>query len=115
MSDEDYELMMIKVKDQEQKKKLAEALKSDKEREERTYSEYEESDEEKNAAGSEFSSDSNDLLSLGHGDSENEYDDLYIGGYCNGKALNNSFSGPYSKMDHIHADRGPNPQFQDFK
>jgi len=32
MSDEEYEEMMIKVKDQEQKKKLADALKSDKEK-----------------------------------------------------------------------------------
>lgn len=29
MSDSEYELMMSKIKDQEQKKKLAEALKSD--------------------------------------------------------------------------------------
>lgn len=32
MSEEEYELMMTVIKDQEQKKKLAEALKSDKEK-----------------------------------------------------------------------------------
>ena len=50
MNDEEYEKMMNEVKDREQKKKLAEALKSDKEKEGRTFSEYEDSDEDLNAA-----------------------------------------------------------------
>ena len=35
------------------------------------------------------------------------------GGYGKGKPLNNSFTGPYSIMDHIHVDRGANKQFDD--
>ena len=34
------------------------------------------------------------------------------GGYGKGKPLNNSFSGPYNNMDHIHVDRGANTQFE---
>ena len=34
------------------------------------------------------------------------------GGIGQGKVMNNSFGGPYSNMDHIHNDRGENPQFQ---
>jgi hypothetical protein len=34
------------------------------------------------------------------------------GGYGKGKPLNNSFSGPYNNMDHIHVDRGANVQFE---
>ena len=34
------------------------------------------------------------------------------GGYGKGKPLNNSFSGPYNNMDHIHVDRGANAQFE---
>lgn len=33
------------------------------------------------------------------------------GGYGRGKPLNNSFTGPYNNMDHIHIDRGANTQF----
>lgn len=33
------------------------------------------------------------------------------GGYGKGKPLNNSFSGPYNNMEHIHVDRGANTQF----
>ena len=35
------------------------------------------------------------------------------GGYGKGKPLNNSFTGPYSIMDHIHVDRGANKQFDE--
>ena len=34
------------------------------------------------------------------------------GGYGKGKPLNNSFTGPYNNMDHIHVDRGANTQFE---
>lgn len=33
------------------------------------------------------------------------------GGYGKGKPLNNSFTGPYNNMEHIHVDRGANKQF----
>ncbi len=37
---------------------------------------------------------------------------LFVGGgYGKGKPLNNSFTGPYNNMDHIHVDRGANKQF----
>ncbi|CAI2382849.1 unnamed protein product [Moneuplotes crassus] len=37
---------------------------------------------------------------------------LFVGGgYGKGKPLNNSFTGPYNNMDHIHIDRGANKQF----
>ena len=45
---------------------------------------------------------------LGHGDSEDEIVDHFAPGYKNGKALNNSFTGPYTNMGHIHVDKGPN-------
>ena len=35
------------------------------------------------------------------------------GGYGKGKPLNNSFTGPYNVMDHIHVDRGANKQFEE--
>lgn len=34
------------------------------------------------------------------------------GGYGKGKPLNNSFTGPYNNMEHIHVDRGANKQFE---
>jgi len=37
---------------------------------------------------------------------------LFVAGYKNGKALNNSFTGPYTNMGHIHVDKGANPQFE---
>jgi hypothetical protein len=52
---------------------------------------------------------SDDDLSLGHGDSDVETEDLFAPGYGTGKALNNSFTGPYTNMDHIHRDKGENP------
>lgn len=41
-----------------------------------------------------------------------EYDLFEGGGYGKGKPLNNSFTGPYNNMDHIHKDRGANTQFE---
>jgi serine/threonine protein kinase len=57
-------------------------------------------------------SDSEESISLGFGDSDQEGNNLFEGGgYGKGKALNNSFSGPYNNMDHIHRDKGENTQF----
>ena len=113
MSDEEYEEMMVGIKDQEQKKKLAEVLKSDTEKKEKSFSEYEESEEERNAGDNELESDSDSDRTLGYGDSDVEREDLFASGYCNGRALNNSFFGPYANMEHIHQDRGRNPQFDE--
>lgn len=41
-----------------------------------------------------------------------EYNLFSGGGYGKGKPLNNSFTGPYNNMDHIHVDRGANTQFE---
>ncbi len=65
MSDRDYESMMNKIKDMEQKKKLADALKSDEEKGGWTFSEYEDSDEDINAGDFESDDDSDDSLELG--------------------------------------------------
>ena len=111
MEDEDYEEMMNKVKELEQKKKLAEALKGDKPEEKDSFSEYALSDEEVNGADLESVDSDESDRTLGHGDSDAETEDLFAAGYGKGKALNNSFTGPYSNMDHIHTDRGANPQF----
>lgn len=78
-------------------------MKSDKEKESRTFSEYEESDEEINAADFE-SDETDDSLELGEERDPYYYRSPFAHGYCNGKALNNSFTGPYSNMDHIHQD-----------
>lgn len=40
-----------------------------------------------------------------------EYNMFEGGGYGKGKPLNNSFTGPYNNMEHIHVDRGANAQF----
>lgn len=109
MSDEEYEWMMSKIKDDEQKKKLAEALKSGKEKTEGwTFSQYASSDEDVNQADDSFSNHSDASLSLGHGGSDDEILDLFAPGYKNGKALNNSFHGPYHNIGNIHVDKGPN-------
>jgi hypothetical protein len=43
-----------------------------------------------------------DSISLGYGDSDQEIEDLFEGGgFGKGKALNNSFTGPYGSMDHL--------------
>jgi hypothetical protein len=45
---------------------------------------------------------SEDSISLGFGDTDEENEDMFLGGgYGKGKALNNSFTGPYGNMDHI--------------
>ncbi len=90
MTDDEYEMMMLKVRDMEQKKKLADALLSTKEKQSWTFSECELSDADLNAADNSLS-ESEDSLSLGHGDSDDEILDLFAPGYKNGKALNNSF------------------------
>jgi serine/threonine-protein kinase SRPK3 len=55
-------------------------------------------------------------ISLGYGDSDNEQENLFVGGgYGKGKALNNSFTGPYGNMDHIHFDKGNNEQFMNIQ
>lgn len=53
-------------------------------------------------------SESESSVSLGHGDSEDDNNDLFAPGYKNGKALNNSFNGPYANIGNIHVDKGPN-------
>ena len=53
-------------------------------------------------------SESDSSLGLGHGDSEDDAPDLFAPGYKNGKALNNSFNGPYANIGNIHVDKGPN-------
>ena len=103
MTDEEYENMMEEVRANEQKEKLAQALKGG------TFSEVELSDEDLNAADIEGLMSDDDSLSLGHGDSDHERENLFAPGYGKGKALNNSFTGPYTNMDHIHTDKGPNP------
>ena len=104
MTDEEYQTMMEEVKANEQKEKLAQALKGG------TFSEVGLSDEEMNAADVEdVNSDSGESLSLGHGDEDHQVENLFAPGYGKGKALNNSFTGPYTNMDHIHTDKGPNP------
>lgn len=82
MQDEDWEKLMNKVKEDEGKKKLAEALRGDNEKEGKTFSEYEESDEELHAGDQESVDLSDDSLSLGNGDSDNEYKNLFTPGYC---------------------------------
>ena len=114
LSDEDYEEMMKKVKELEQKKKLAEALKGDKKDDDATFSEVALSDEDVNGADYESDGSEDSEGTLGHGDSDREGDGLFTAGYGKGKALTNSFTGPYSNMDHIHTDRGANPQFNEF-
>ena len=129
MSDEAYEEMMKGIKDNEQKKKLKEAFESKLETKinERTFSECGDSDEDATIAkmkmglesiqmtNIEFLDESSDSLSLGHGDSDCEFENLFSGGgYGKGKALNNSFTGPYENMDHIHEDKGANNQFDQF-
>lgn len=54
-----------------------------------------------------------DPLSITRIKKYNEHYNLFEGGgYGKGKPLNNSFSGPYNNMDHIHVDRGANTQFE---
>lgn len=108
MSDEEYEAMMAKIKDGEQKKKLAEVLKKKEEKD--SFSECAESDEELNGADVESVGSDESDRSLGTGGDERGVD-LFAPGYGKGKALTNSFEGPYANMDHIHTDRGANPQF----
>jgi len=112
MSDEDYEEMMREINDQEEKKRLAKALGTLNE-EERTFSECDDSEEEIVAGDidTDFDSESDDDRSLGHGDSDHEHEDLYASGFGKGKALNNSYSGPYNNMNHVHVDKGANTQF----
>ena len=55
-------------------------------------------------------------ISLGDGDSDQEIFDLFEGGgYGKGKALNNSFSGPYNNMENVHKDKGHNNQFDNIE
>lgn len=112
MSDDEYEEMMLKINENEEKKRLAKALGSMNE-DERTFSECDDSEEEIVAGDvdTDFDSSDDDDRSLGHGDSDHEHEDLYAPGFGNGKALNNSYSGPYTNMNHVHNDRGANPQF----
>jgi serine/threonine protein kinase len=111
MSDEDYEEMMAGVKEREQKRKLAEALLKPEEKE--SFSECGESDEERNAADVESDCSEDSDRSLGPAPRERPVN-LFAGGYGKGRALTNSFEGPYANMDHIHHDRGANPQFAEF-
>lgn len=110
MSDTEYQAMMVKVQEREEKAKLAKALGK---KDDDSYSQYQDSEEERNAADVESlgSISEEDSLSLGYGDSDCEYEDLFATTYGQGKALNNSFTGPYSNMDHIHVDKGRNAQF----
>lgn len=134
LSDEEYEEMMIKIKQKEENEKrkkelelilncgpmspeeLHQKLNSD------NNSELVEDDFELNCADIEdfghnndfFDQDSEESVTLGYGDSDQEDEDLFVGGgYGKGKALNNSFTGPYGNMEHIHYDKGENTQFQD--
>ena len=72
MTDEEYQTMMEEVKANEQKEKLAQALKGG------TFSEVGLSDEEMNAADVEdVNSDSEESLSLGHGDEDHQVENLF--------------------------------------
>lgn len=131
MSDDDYEAMMIEIKQKEEnerRKKELELILRDgilspedlhRKLNSENNSELAEEDFEQNWADTEdfhrddiFNS-SDDSISLGYGDSDREEENLFIGGgYGKGKALNNSFTGPYGNMEHIHYDKGENTQFQ---
>lgn len=82
MSEEDHEIMMNKIKDMEQKKKLHDALKSKQEEGGRTFSEYEDSDEDINAADIESEDDSDDSLDLGVELHDPNYRSPFVHGYC---------------------------------
>lgn len=159
--DDEHEIMMNDIKQKEEmvkrKKELEIILKEGslppEEMQKRLHSEnnseLQEDDFELNAADLEdmeyysgYSDDESneEEVSLGYGDSDAEHDELFQGGgFGHGKALNNSFTGPYtgisvesqakvwpikysewfsskhSKMKDIHCDRGENQQFQTLK
>lgn len=160
--DDEHEVMMNEIRQKEEmvkrKKELEIILKEGslppEEMQRRLHSEnnseLQEDDFELNAADFEdmgyysnyFDDDNNeeDEISLGYGDSDADNDELFQGGgFGKGKALNNSFTGPYTgisaesqtkvwplkhsewfstkhtKMKHIHVDRGENQQFQTLK
>lgn len=129
-TDEEYEVMITEIKNKEEAEKrrkeleiiLREGAMSPEEMAKRlnsdNNSELVDDDFEVNRGdvedfvGQDPFGDSEDSISLGFGDSDYEADNLFEGGgYGKGKALNNSYSGPYNNMEHIHVDKGHNPQF----
>lgn len=130
LGEEEYETMMYEIKQKEEaekrKKELAIILREGtlppevmhKMINSENNSSLAEDEFEKNCADiedlnhSDFD-DEEDSISLGYGDSDNEVEDMFVGGgYGKGKALNNSFTGPYGNMEHIHYDKGQNKQFE---